>query len=124
MNPRTQRYIRYGMHAILDHREKEAWLRHLQGEPHPLRDLPTNGDHCPERTMGGYCGFALFVDATCPNSANHRDVVEGAAGEPEVTDEMVDAAYTVLPGWVARELESQLMRAAITAALAAREDQP
>lgn len=44
--------------------------------------------------------------------------------EPEVTDDMVDTAYAVLPGWVARELESQLMRAAITAALAARENRP
>jgi hypothetical protein len=42
-----------------------------------------------------------------------------------VTDAMIEAAYAVLPGWLVHEIESQLMRDAIAAALRARdEDQP
>jgi hypothetical protein len=92
MNPRTQRYVRYGIHSIMDYEQKQAWQRHLDGEAVPLTELPTNGEHCPERTMGSYCGFPLLVDATCPNSANHRDVVEALTDdEPEVTGAMVAA---------------------------------
>jgi hypothetical protein len=112
MNPRTQSYERYGLHAIRDLDEKAAWVKHLRGETVPLRDLPFNGDYCTQGTMGGaVCGHPILIDGTCPSAAMHGELTV------EVTDEMVDAAYAVLPGWVARELESQLMRAAIEAAL-------
>lgn len=112
MNLRTQSYQRYGLHAIRDLDEKAAWIKHLRGEPVRLRDLPTNGDQCTAGTIGGaVCGHPILIDGTCPNAAMHGEV------EVEVTHEMVDAAYAALPGWVARELESQLMRAAIEAAL-------
>jgi hypothetical protein len=119
MNPRTQAYGRYGLHAIRDYDEKAAWINHLQGKAVPLRDLPLNGDHCTEHTMGGAeCGHPILIDGTCPNAALHGEV------EVEVTDEMLAAAYAVLPDWVARELESQLMRAAIEAALRVQEAGP
>lgn len=119
MNPRTQNYQRYGLHAIRDLDQKAAWVKHLRGETVRLNDLPANGDYCTEGTIGGsMCGHPILIDGTCPNAALHGEV------EVEVTDEMVDAAYAVLPGWVARELESQLMRAAIAAALRVQEAGP
>jgi hypothetical protein len=116
MNPRTQRYERYGLHAIRDLDEKAAWINHLQGQTMPLRDLPFNGDYCAEHTMGGAeCGQPILIDGTCPNAAMHGELTV------EVTDEMLAAAYAVLPGWVADEVESQLLRTAIEAALRVQE---
>jgi hypothetical protein len=78
---------------------------------------------CVTETMGGICGFPRTIDR-CPNQAMHRDVIEAQLAEPEpvVTDAMVDAAYAVLPDGLAHEIESQLMRAAIAAALRARDE--
>jgi hypothetical protein len=124
MNPRTQRYVRYGIHSIKDYSQKQAWQRHLNGEAVPLTELPTNGEHCPERTMGGYCGFPLLIDATCPNYANHRDVVGVSDDESEVTNEMVDAAFEHLGqcGVWTHQIGYDDMRVAIEAALRAREE--
>lgn len=88
MNPRTQNYQRYGLHAIRDLDQKAAWIKHLRGETVRLHDLPTNGDHCTEHTMGGaVCGNPILIDGTCPNAAMHGEI------EIEVTDAMVTAAF-------------------------------
>lgn len=88
MNPRTQNYQRYGLHAIRDLDQKAAWIKHLRGETVRLHDLPVNGDHCAEGTIGGaVCGFPILIDGVCPNTPEHGEV------EVEVTDAMVTAAF-------------------------------
>lgn len=53
MNYVTARYHRYGLNAIMNYSEKQAWFDRLHGKPVPLRDLPLNGDHCLATTVDG-----------------------------------------------------------------------
>lgn len=118
MNARTEAYQRYGIHAITNLCEREAWLRHLQGKTQPLYDLPTNGDRCTEGTVGGSsCGFPILIDGTCPNAAEHGEV------EIVVTDAMLAAAWREMPADVycgETHLDEDTLRLAIAAALRAQ----
>jgi len=74
----------------LSYAQRIAWNRYQAGEAVPMSQLPLNGQHCPEQTIGGVdCGHPLLIDGSCPNAYMH--------GEPEieVTDAMVDAAHAV-----------------------------
>jgi hypothetical protein len=117
MNYVTARYHRYGLHAIMDYSEKQAWFDRLHGKPVPLRDLPLNGDHCLATTVDGLCGTPLLIDGTCFYVDNHS-----APAEPEVTDAMVEAAYAALDAHDLDDLPGNALRALIVAVLRAQRD--
>lgn len=101
-------------------RQRLAWARYQAGEAVPIVQLPKNGQHCTEQRIGGStCGHPLLIDGSCANRAMHGDVTDD---DLLVTDAMIEAAYAVLPGWLVHEIESQLMRDAIVAALRARDE--
>lgn len=93
-----------------------AWARYCAGEAVPISQLPTNGQHCPEATIGGVlCGHPLLIDGSCTNAYMH--------GQPDldITDAMLDAALAAFPDELVH-LVAPHVGGAIEAALRARED--
>lgn len=73
MNHITERYLQVGLPATLPEERRRAWEDYLAGRGAFTRLLPTNGDRCPEVTLGGpVCGYPVLIDGSCVNASEHR----------------------------------------------------